>query len=291
MAEADAALLDREADAILVVPAAFGADLVRERSASVQLVFDAEDGSAAGVMQGYAMEILRDHAAGIAAAMGGPRGARAPVIELRRRGWYNAALDYRDYMVPGILVHLITIVGTLMTALNIVREKEAGTLEQLNVTPVPRAAFITAKLLPLWVIALVELTLGLLVARFVFGVPMVGNVAVVYAAAGIYLVAALGLGLWVSTVAETQQQAVFVTFSIMLIYLLMSGLFTPVRGMPAWVQVVAQANPMLHFLIIVRGVLLKGAGLADLGREFLALTVMGSVVLAAAIMRYRKRAA
>jgi ABC-2 type transport system permease protein len=296
MAAADAALLDREADAILVVPPAFEADLVRVRHAEVQLVFDAEDGSAAGVMQGYAMEIIRDHAAALAATLGPSPGApvrggaRAPVIELRRRGWYNASLDYRHYMVPGILVHLVTIVGTLMTALNIVREKEAGTLEQLNVTPVPRAAFIASKLLPLWVIALVELTLGLLVARFLFGVPMVGHVGVVYVAAGIYLVAALGLGHWVSTVAETQQQAVFVTFSIMLIYLLMSGLFTPVRGMPDWVRVVAQANPMLHFLNVVRGVLLKGAGFADLAREFVALAAMGSVVLTASILRYRKRA-
>lgn len=276
MDAADAAMLRGDADAILVVPADFGRDLVRERRAPLQFVIDAVDGAAAGVLQGYALEILRDE---------------APRIELRRRGWYNADLDYRDYMVPGILVHLLTLVGTLMTALNIVREKEAGTLEQLNVTPVPRAAFIASKLIPLWVIALVELTLGLVVARFVFDVPMVGNLAIVYAGAAIYLLAALGLGLLVSTVAETQQQAVFVTFSALLIYLLMSGLFTPVRGMPGWVQVVAQANPMLHFLIVVRGVLLKGAGFADLGREFLALTVMGTVVLALAVARYRKRTA
>lgn len=276
MAAADAAMVDGRADVILVLPADLGRDLVRERRGVIQLVIDAVDGSAAGVMQGYALEILRDE---------------APRIELRRRGWYNPGLDYRDYMVPGILVHLVTLVGTLMTALNIVREKESGTLEQLNVTPVPRAAFIASKLVPLWLIALVELTLGLLVARFVFDVPMVGSLAVVYAGAALYLLAALGLGLLVSTVAETQQQAVFVTFSVMLIYLLMSGLFTPVRGMPGWVQVVAQANPMLHFLAVVRGALLKGSGFADLGREFLALAVMGATVLALAVSRYRKRAA
>ncbi len=276
MVPADEAMVAGRADAILVIPPAFGRDLVRDRHAPIQLVLDAVNGSAAGVTQGYALEILRD---------------QAPRIEIRRRGWYNPDLDYRDYMVPGILVHLVTLVGTLMTALNIVREKESGTLEQLNVTPVPRAAFIASKLIPLWVIALVELTLGLVVARFVFDVPMVGSLGVVYAGAALYLLAALGLGLLVSTVAETQQQAVFVTFSVMLIYLLMSGLFTPVRGMPSWVQVVAQANPMLHFLAVVRGVLLKGAGFADLGREFLALTAMGTSVLALAVARYRKRAA
>lgn len=291
MERADAALLDRETDVIIVIPRDFEAHLVRDRRAAVQLILNAEDGSAAGMMQGYAAEILRRHAAELGAARGAARGARAPVIEVRRRGWYNPALDYRHHMVPGILVHLVTIVGTLMTALNIVREKEAGTLDQLNVTPLPRAAFIASKLIPLWCIAMAELAMGLLVARFVFGVPMEGNPLVIFLAAAVYLVAALGIGLWVSTVTETQQQAVFVTFSVMLVYLLMSGLFTPVRGMPGWVQSVAQLNPMMHFLVIVRGVLLKGAGLADLGRQFVALGAAGTVVMTAAVLLYKKRTA
>lgn len=283
MAAADDALLGRSTDAILAIPSGFDRDLTRDRRATLQLVLNAEDGSAAGVTQAYAGEILARYARERS-------GGGTPVIEISRRGWYNPALDYRDYMVPGILVQLVTIVGTLMTALNIVREKEAGTLDQLNVTPVPRTAFIASKLIPLWCIGMVELVAGLLVARLLFGVPMLGNPAIILLGGGIYLIAALGIGLWVSTVAETQQQAVFITFAILLVYLLMSGLFTPVRGMPPWVQWVAQANPMLHFMHVVRSVMLKGAGFAEVARQLVVLSVAGAVVLAASVRLHHKQA-
>jgi ABC-2 type transport system permease protein len=188
-------------------------------------------------------------------------------------------------------VQLVTIVGTLMTALNIVREKEAGTLDQLNVTPVPRAVFILAKLLPLWSIALVELAAGLAIARFGFGVPMEGSLLLVFGAAALYLVAALGIGLWVSTVAETQQQALFVSFALLMVYILMSGLFTPVSGMPEWAQWVAQVNPLLHFISVMRSVLLKGAGFVDVLPPLAVLAGMGLVMLTIAVRQYRKRAA
>jgi ABC-2 type transport system permease protein len=175
--------------------------------------------------------------------------------------------------------------------MNIVREKESGTLDQLNVTPVTRATFIAAKLLPLWSLALLEFALGLFVAWLVFHVPMRGNLLIVFAAAAIYLVAALGIGLWVSTVAETQQQAMFVTFSIMLIYILMSGIFTPVSGMPGWAQWIAEASPITHFVRLVREVLLKGAGLADVAGEIAILAGTGVVVLTLAVRQYRKRSA
>jgi len=194
-------------------------------------------------------------------------------------------------MVPGILVQLLTIVGTLITAMNIVREKEAGTLDQLNVTPITRPVFIAAKLIPLWVIALAVLAIGLVIARFAFGVPIRGSVLLIFGGAALYLVAALGIGLWVSTVTETQQQAMFVNFSILLVYLLMSGLFTPVRSMPEWAQWIARVNPMMHFIEMMRMVMLKGAGLADVVRHLVVLAVMGTLVLTVAVRQYHKRAA
>ena len=301
MAEADEALLDRRVELVVVVPPSFERDLVRERRAPVQLVLNAEDGSAAGVTSMYANEVLARYAAelGVRAAPGlavvaardePPPRRGTPVVEVRRRGWYNASLEYRDYMVPGILVQLVTMVGTLLTAMNIVREKEAGTLDQLNVTPVPRATFVAAKLIPLWSLALVELALGLLLARLAFDVPMRGSLLLVFAAAGIYLVAALGVGLWISARVETQQQAMFVTFFLMMIYLLMSGLFTPVRAMPEWAQWLAQLNPVMHFMRLMRAVLLKGAGPADVAPQLAALAVSGAVVLTIAVGQYRKRA-
>jgi ABC-2 type transport system permease protein len=302
MTRADEAMLDREADAILVLPRNFERDLTRDRKASVQLILNAEDGAAAGVTQSYAGRILETYAreigaevtptlASVSARPERPPQRGEPVIEVRQRGWYNAELEYRDYMVPGILVVLVTMIGTLLTAMNIVREKESGTLDQLNVTPVTRSTFIAAKLIPLWSLALLDLVLGLILAHFVFGVPIRGSVAVVLVAAAIYLLGALGIGLWISTVAETQQQAMFVTFSIMMVYMLMSGLFTPVRGMPEWAQWVAQLSPVMHFTQLMRAVLLKGAGWADVARELGILTLMGAAVLTISVRRYRKRAA
>ncbi len=283
---ANDAMLARQAGMIVGIPQDFERDLVRTRAAHVQLILNAEDGAAAGVTQSYAAQII----AAYAEERGGGRiGLDAPALQVRTRSWYNPELLYRDYMVPGILVQLVTVVGTLLTAMNIVREKEIGTLDQLSVTPLSQSAFIAAKLIPLWLIALLELSIGLLVARFVFHVPMRGSLLLVFAAAGVYLVAALGVGLWVSTLARTQQQAMFVTFFIVMIYLLMSGLFTPVRSMPPWAQWLAELNPVKHFIGIMRAVLLKGAGLADVLRPMLALAAFGAAVLSLAVWQYGRR--
>ncbi len=292
VARADEAMLDRRIDMILVVPAAFGRDLARDRRAAVQVILNAEDGAAAGVIRSYAASILRRYGAELEAARGGTApGHVQPRIDVRLRGWFNAELEYRDYMVPGILVVLVTMIGTLLTAMNIVREKEAGTLEQLNVTPITRGAFIAAKLMPLWSLALLDLAIGLAIAHVVFDVPVRGNILIVFLAAALYLVGALGIGLWISTVAETQQQAMFVTFSIMMVYMLMSGLFTPVRSMPDWAQWVAQLSPVMHFTLLMRAVLLKGAGFADVWVQFAMLGGIGVAVLSLAVRQHRKRAA
>jgi ABC-2 type transport system permease protein len=194
-------------------------------------------------------------------------------------------------MVPGILVALVTMIGTLLTAQNIAREKEIGTLEQLNVTPISRAQFITAKLLPYWMLALLDLSLGLVVAKLVFHVPMEGSLVLLFGCAAVYLVVALGIGLWISTIVETQQQAMFVSFFVMMIYLLMSGLFTPIDSMPHWVQVASQFNPVRHFVTVARAILIKGAGLAEVAKPMLILVVFGAVVLTLAIRQHSKRTA
>jgi ABC-2 type transport system permease protein len=197
-------------------------------------------------------------------------------------------MDYTHYMVPGILVALVTIVGTLLTAQNIAREKELGTLEQLNVTPITRGQFIAGKLLPFWVLGLVDLGLGLTVGYLVFDIPIRGSLLLLFGVAGVYLLVALGVGLWVSTLVETQQQAMFVSFFIINIYLLMSGLFTPIDSMAPWVQVATQINPVRHFVAISRAILVKGAGPAEIARPFLILAVTAVVVLTFAVRQHRK---
>ena len=283
------ALLSRRAGLIVGIPTGFERDVVRDGVAHIQLVMNAEDGAAAGVTQSYATQIIAAYAAELPVTAQLRR--RAPAIEVRVRGWYNEVLSYRDFMVPGILVQLVTMVGTLLTAMNIVREKEVGTLDQLNVTPLPRAAFIAGKLIPLWCIALAELSIGLIIARFVFHVPMRGSIPLVFAVAGVYLVAALGLGLWISTLVSTQQQAMFVTFFIIMVYLLMSGLFTPVRSMPDWAQWMAELNPVKHFIGVMRAVMLKGATFADITRPLGALVMFGVGVLSLAVYQHGRRAA
>jgi ABC-2 type transport system permease protein len=296
-------LLDGTVTLVLAIPADFERTLVRDGAAPVQLVLNAEKGTAAGIVQVYASRIISSFAAEVNAQLRpsiqtvsaadpggtGPPLRGAPRIDIQTRGWYNPSLDYRHYMVPGILVVLVTLIGTLLTAQNIAREKELGTLDQLNVTPITRGQFIAAKLLPFWVLGLVELALGLAIGWALFGMPVRGSLVLLLAVAAVYLVAALGLGLWISTVVETQQQAMFVTFFVMVIYLLMSGLFTPIDSMPHWVQLLAELNPVKHFVLIARAVLVKGAGLAEVQRPFLILVAYAGVVFWLAARQYRKR--
>ncbi len=286
-AVADEALLRGDATLVLTIPEDFERDLRRRGRAPVQVVVDGQKGAAAGIVQAYAVRILDDFAAGLA----GPAGARAARIDVRTRARYNATLNYKHYMVPGLLVSLITLIGTLLTAQNIAREKELGTLEQLNVTPITRGQFIAAKMLPFWGLALIDFGVGILVGRFVFGMPIRGSLLLLFGSAAIYLVAALAIGLWISSLVETQQQAMFVTFFIMLIYLLMSGLFTPIDSMAPWVQIVSLANPVRHFVTISRAILMKGAGLADVARPLAILVVYAAAMLAIAIRQYSKRTA
>jgi ABC-2 type transport system permease protein len=281
---ANGALLAGDVTMVVVIPHDFETSLMRTGVAPVELSVNAEKGSAAGIVQSYATRVLAAYAAELAPMQPAPR------IDVRVRSRFNPTLSYKHYMVPGILVALITLIGTLLTAQNIAREKELGTLEQLNVTPITRGQFIAAKLLPFWVLGLLELAVGLLVGKLVFGIPTVGSVLLLFGVAGVYLLVALGIGLWISAVVETQQQAMFVTFFIVNIYLLMSGLFTPIDSMAPWVQAVSEINPVRHFVTISRAILMKGAGPVEIARPFIILATSAVVVLAVAIRQYRKRA-
>ena len=296
---ANESLLRGDVTMVLTIPHDFESSIVRTGAAPIQLAVNAEKGSAAGIVQAYASSITAAYAAelessrrgtAMTAAEAAPRrGAAAIAVQVR--SWYNPALNYRHYMVPGILVALVTLIGTLLSAQNIAREKELGTLEQLNVTPMTRGQFIAAKLLPFWALGMIDLAIGLVVGVVAFGVPVRGSVFLLFGAAAIYLVAALAIGLFISSLVETQQQAMFVTFFVMNVYLLMSGLFTPIDSMAPWVQVVSQLNPVRHFVTISRAILVKGAGPADIARPFLMLTAFGAVTLALAIRQYSKRVA
>ena len=292
-AGADRALLEREVTAVLHIPRRFEEGLVRRGHAPVQLVLNAEEGATAGIVQSYANAILASYAAElertlpVATGDPGPR-ARAGPLDLRTQRRFNPTRNYKYWMVPALMVSLTTIIGLLLTAQNITRENELGTLEQLNVTPMTKIQFIAAKLIPFWLLTMLIFSIGLAIGCLVFGIPMRGNLLLVYLAAAVYLIVVLGLGLWISTITRTQQQAMFVAFFVILIFLLMSGLFTPVDSMPDWAQRVAEANPVKHFVSIMRAVLMRGAGLETVGRPIMGLAAAGVAVLALAVTRYRK---
>ncbi len=289
---ADDALLGRRANAILHIPEGFERDLRRLNSPTVQLILNAEDGASAGVVLAYANEIIQSYARQrqaelLPAAM--TSGSR-PGVTIRTRRLYNPEGTYLAYMAIGLMASLVTLVGILLTSQNIAREKEIGTLEQLNVTPITRAQFILGKLLPFWILGLIELSVGLFVIRFGFGIEFAGAVPLVYLAAAVYLVAALGLGLLVSTVAATQQQAQFVTFFVLVTFFFLGGIFTPIQSMPAWAQNLAELNPIKHFVLILRGVLIKGMGWEGMWKPLGAMILFAAGALSVSVLRYRKTA-
>jgi ABC-2 type transport system permease protein len=293
-ADVEHALVDREVAAVLHIPRRFEEDLVRRRVAPIQLVLNAEEGATSGIVQSNASAILASYAQELTRTLptaGRGKPVRVATLDLRTQRWFNPTRSYYHWMVPALMVSLTTIIGLLLTAQNITRENELGTLEQLNVTPMTKIQFIAAKLIPFWILSMVIFTIGLIIGKLVFDIPMRGNLALVYLAAAVYLIVVLGLGLGISTVTRTQQQAMFIAFFVILIFLLMSGLFTPVDSMPDWAQKVAEVNPVKHFVFIMRSVLVRGAGLETVGAPIAGLAVAGVGVLALAVLRYRKSTA
>ena len=191
-------------------------------------------------------------------------------------------------MVPGILVLLITVISLFLSGMNLVREKEIGTIEQINVTPIKKHQFIIGKLVPFWIIALFELAFGLVLGKLMFHIPIEGNLFLVFGVASLYLLVVLGIGLFISTITENQLQSMFFSFFFALVFILMSGLFTSVESMPDWGQFINKLNPIAYFIRVIRMILLKGSGIKDILYEIGALTFYAISILSLAVWRYRK---
>jgi ABC-2 type transport system permease protein len=215
----------------------------------------------------------------------------APQIEITSANWYNPHVYYPAFMVPGLLAILVTMVGAFLTSLNIVQEKEAGTIEQINVTPIRKHEFILGKLIPFWVLGMVSISLGIVVAQVAFGLWPLGSLVTIYLFAALYLVGVLGIGLFVSTITDSQQQATLTSFFFMMIFVLLGGLYTPIESMPPWAQYIAAFNPPSYFVTVVRAVYLKGSGVADLLPALAKLTGFAVAFNALAVWNYKKRSA
>jgi ABC-2 type transport system permease protein len=279
-----------KSDLILEIPQGFERNLIRENQQKLFIEVNAINGTKANLGGAYLAQIIGGFNQTIRAGLIQPgRFMTAPVIEVTSSYWFNPFLNYAFFMVPGILVILVTMVCAYMCSLNIVKEKEIGTIEQINVTPIKKHHFILGKLIPFWVIGMFVFTVGLfVVARLVYGIVPLGNIPLLYCFLALYLVAMLGLGLLISTYSETQQQAMSVTFFFMMIFLLMSGLFTSVDSMPWWARIIAQCNPVTYFMEVMRMVVLKGSGFADIKINFVIMTGFAFLFNGWAVLNYRK---
>lgn len=280
-----------KADLLMEIPADFERNLIREGNQKVFLAVDGINGTKASIGAAYLSRVIADYNAHLdiqVKLLAEKTLSPGVVIQSAPVFWYNPRAEYKYYMVPGILVLLLTLIGGYLTALNIVREKEMGTIEQINVTPIKKWQFILGKLLPFWIVGLVVFTLGLAVMYLVYGIDPEGSLLLLYAFAGVYLIALMGLGLLISTLANTQLQSMFITFFFMMIFILMSGLFTSIESMPDWARWMSNGIPVTHFIKVVRLIVLKGSGLSDVAAELGYLGIFAVVLNALAIWNYRK---
>lgn len=289
-AEADGLLQAGAVDVALVIPPRFERDFLRYRSGKLQLLVNAINGQQAtvgasyiaSIVQGFNGEIAADAAPRIS-LVGSAGGMSAELSH-----WFNPELNYKHFMAPGIMGEIVTILVMLLTAMNVVREREIGTIEQVNVTPIKKWQFILGKMIPFLIFGLGLLTVGLIAGRLIFDVPMRGSLVLVFAYSIVNLAAVLGLGLFLSNLSDTQQQAMFTTFFFVMIFILMSGLFTPIESMPKWAQVMTIPNPIAHFVEVMRSVLLKGSGFVDIAWNFRVTFILAVVFNALAVWSYRK---
>ena len=287
---ASSAMLKGEVDVVLEIPHYFERDLQKEKQTNLGVTINAIDGAAAGVENVYITQIIQgfNQSVKVNLMQASDKQVQPANIETIPLFWYNQTLNYKTFMVPGILVLLVTMITLFLSGMNIVREKEIGTLEQINVTPIKKSQFIIGKLFPFWVIGMGLLTIGLVLARLIFNVPMIGSLFLMYFYTSIYILVVLGIGLFISNFTDTQQQAMFIAWFFMVIFILMSGLFTPIESMPRWAQILTEFNPIKYFVEVMRMVMLKGSNFMDILPQLLKTLLYALVMNGLAVWSYKK---
>lgn len=289
--EANLQMQNGHVDVILEIPIHFERNLIKQQNTNLSVSINAIDGAAAGVSNVYITQIISGFNQSIQTQLqtyNHGNFVQPENIMTIPSFWYNKTLNYKTFMVPGILVLLVTMLSLFLSSMNIVREKEVGTLEQINVTPIKKYQFIIGKLFPFWVLGLVILTVGLIIAKVIFNVPILGNIFLIYGFTSVYLILILGIGLFISNHTETQQQAMFIAWFFTVIFILMSGLFTPIESMPTWAQNVTYFNPIRYFVEVIRMVMLKGAGFNEIKEQMSIIAIYAFVINGFAVWSYRK---
>ncbi|MEQ1677129.1 MAG: ABC transporter permease [Chitinophagaceae bacterium] len=279
-----------KADLVLQIPLHFEKNMVKEDEAGLFMAVNAINGVKANIGSAYLRTIIQDYNREVRTEwIQFPRFSPETQIEITTSNWFNPLMNYKYFMVPGILVILLTMVGSNLAAINIVKEKEIGTIEQINVTPIKKYHFVLGKLIPFWILGLVVLTMGLTISRLFYGIIPAGSFLTIYIFAAIYLLAVLGLGLLVSTYSSNQQQAMLLSFFMMMIFILLGGLYTSIDSMPEWAKWITKFNPVSYFIEVMRMVILKGSSLADIRYHIYAMLGFAVVFNGWAVLSYRKR--
>jgi len=287
--EAENQLKKDHTDVILHIPKNFSRNIHRQQNGEVQLLINAINGMKAGLINGYAQNVIATYnRENLVELYGNQIQSQSVGFDIRYRFRFNSQLNFKYYMLPGILVVLVTIMGMILSAVSMVREKELGTIEQINVTPIRKYEFLAGKLIPFWIIALFELGFGLLIGKLLFHIPIRGSLLLLFGFSSIYLLVVMGIGLFFSTITQTQQQIMLLFFFFNIVFILMSGLFTPVESMPRWAQIADYLNPLAYFMRVIRMIILKGSGLRDILQEIIILSGYAGIILSLAVWRYRK---
>ncbi len=279
------------AKALFRFPVGFGADILSGKSAPLALLLDGTDSTTASIVLSYTNKIIQGYNTRVVMSTLERKGAVRPEtdkINLITRAWFNENLLSRNFFVPGVIALLVMIVTLMLSAMAIVREKEIGTIEQIMVTPISQFEFILGKTIPFAVIGFVNVLLISVIAVTVFSIPLLGSLPLLFFSTALYLLSTLGLGLFLSTVSSTQQQAMMSTFFVFFPAVLLSGFIFPIANMPEFVQYVTYINPLRYFLVIVRGIFLKGVGFEILWPQLLGLAVLGIVLMSLAVSRFKK---
>jgi len=287
--EAEKQMKRDKADIILNISLGFGESLSRGERTDVQLLINAINGTKAGLINAYSLNVLTQFVHEYTNNKGvSPEQFPSASLDIQYRYWFNPELNFKHFMLPGILVILVTIMGMALSAISFVKEKEIGTIEQINVTPIRKYQFLAGKLFPFWIIALCELAFGLSIGRIFFDIPIRGSLFLLFGFSSLYLLVVMGIGLFFSTITQTQQQIMLLFFFFNIVFILMSGIFTPVESMPQWAQTANIINPLAYFMRVIRMIMLKGSGLQDILRELISLSIYAILILSLAVWRYRK---
>ena len=323
--KADEMMKHDKIDLLIEIPYNFENDLYNNQNTKIAITANAINSVKAGIGTGYVQEIIggymqdfaATHSPGNLQSMMQQMPSNMPAVfsttrdESRKRQsttpsvsvsskpqpisvnisniyWYNEQMNYKNLIVPGILVILVTLIGCYVTALNLVREKEIGTIEQVNVTPIKRWQFLLGKMIPFWLLGMTEFMVGLVIMKFVFGISVQGSIPLLLGLTAIYLFVMLGLGFFISSVSENQLQSMFIVLFLFIVFVLLSGVFTPTEGMPEWARYINYANPMSFYIEIIKKIILKGSEFESMVRETVVLSVMAVIINTGAVLSYKE---